>query len=384
MARLRGQEDLCDNILWRLAVVVCLGVTLSSEPSSYPHSPKFSWDFIPQFIHCSNNSGPLNEQILQAMTASQIGFVVIEKYQCLHCSPNFDRGETKELAAAKAIKAIDPTKPVFFYFAVDYARTWYELGRYFDAHPSMEVHNADGSLATVSSEGFVWHVFDFAVPLAREAWVETLVNASKSALIDGVFIDGYRSPSSWTKQLIPKASAEEQRAWLEGVNVTGQLLGRSMPSGSTLIINPGSEYSYFPGYNAISVEFFDAKIDDMEQLHALAGTLLEVHVYAGRDEGKFNTTLAAFLCSAGEGAFFGAGDSWDTCDSWLIHHTEYTKPLGKPQPPVITHNGTIWTRTFASGTVAVVDTSGGAARTCVRWADGYRTGKDCFGNHPLL
>ena len=158
--------------------------------------------------------------------APQVKFVVIEKYQALNDpnDPN-NNGEAKEIAAAKQIRALRPDQTVIFYFAVDYARTWsifismfqymlyivlivlhcidyfyicdvftiyyvirYSLGHWFDANPQLEAHNADGSLATVTSEGFTWHIFDFAQPAARQAWVEALVKAVGSGLVDGVFV----------------------------------------------------------------------------------------------------------------------------------------------------------------------------------------------------
>merc|ERR1719460_2050617 len=101
------------------------------------------------YVHCSNKSGPLNAAITERMAASSS--TVLEKYQCLDCAPEQHGGEEKVLQAAAAIRALNPSAPVIFYFAVDYTRTWYDLGVWFDAHPKTEVHDADGSLASVSN-----------------------------------------------------------------------------------------------------------------------------------------------------------------------------------------------------------------------------------------
>lgn len=77
--------------------------------------PVFSWDTLPLFVHCSNKSGPLNNEIVSVM-ATQASFSVIEKYQCLECAPNFTGGEDKVIAAAAAIRAVNPNAAVFLYF----------------------------------------------------------------------------------------------------------------------------------------------------------------------------------------------------------------------------------------------------------------------------
>lgn len=339
--------------------------------------PNFSWDYVPQFIHCSNRSGPLNDAILDAMSQPSVGFTVIEKYQSVDCAPFNSDGENKELAAAAQIKGRNPQATVIFYFAIDYARTWYNIGHYFDNNTYLEVHNADGTLATVNSEGYTWHVFDFAVPEAQLAWVNVLVNVLSTKLVDGVFIDGYRSPSGWTNGLIPKANESEQINWLQGAYNLSSLVGSMLPPDSIRIINPGSEFSVFPGYNAVSIEFFDGSLGTVQQLYEYNnGTLVEVHTYAGTNEKLFNQSLAGYLVAAGPNTYFGAGSTWDTCDSWLIPHIEYTKPLGEPLGLAnITDNGMVWTRQFTSGTIAIVNaTVTNNLYTCIIWGDGYRTG----------
>ena len=154
------------------------------------------------------------------------------------------------LEAAAAIRAVNPNAPVFFYFAVDYTRRWYDLGVWFDEHPGLEVrtylfcrgeprgergrafvarqqrflgqmsfscvvcgaravkvHNSDGSLATVSQHddgSNTWHVFDFAQPAAVAKWAGDVANTVTVGKLDGVFIDGYRQRDRWVQGLIPK------------------------------------------------------------------------------------------------------------------------------------------------------------------------------------
>jgi hypothetical protein len=158
----------------------------------------------------------------------------------------------------------------------------------------------------------------------------------------------------------------------------------------------------------------------MLQALALNKTFVEVHSYIGDNRALFNSTLAAYLVAFGEGAYFGAGNTWDTCESWLIDYQieTYMKPLGEPDgvaTSVSTQGGTQYTRKFSSGTHVQLwvsdstvisdsaarsdsyvgsdsatrsdnavrgssDASGSPApppRSCVWWSDGSTTGNAC-------
>ena len=95
-----------------LAAAVPLAVLIVHATAA---PPVFSWDTLPLFVHCSNKSGPLNDEIVSVM-ATQASFAVIEKYQCLECAPTYTGGEDKVVAAATAIRAVNPNAAVFLYF----------------------------------------------------------------------------------------------------------------------------------------------------------------------------------------------------------------------------------------------------------------------------
>ena len=54
-------------------------------PPQAESMPRFTWDHITTFAHCSNTSGPLSGAALQAFRNHS--FVVLEKVQCLACAP---------------------------------------------------------------------------------------------------------------------------------------------------------------------------------------------------------------------------------------------------------------------------------------------------------
>lgn len=356
-----------------VALAACCALLLVRRVSAL--APSWSWATVQSFVHCSNQSGPLSDEIVEMMAASS--FSVIEKYACLSCAPAGHGGEAKVLAAARQIRAVNPDASVFFYFAVDYTRNWYALGDWFDAHPALEVHNADGTLATVKSEGNTWHVFDFAQPAALEAWVSAVAAEVRALPFDGLFIDGYRSEGGWAHGLIPGATSAEQAAWLRGAwNGTGTGLATALP-GTIRIPNGNPQAAPPPGFNANSIEFFRPGAASVAQLEALAGQFVEVHAYIGNDAALFNTTLATYLLGAQEQQFFGAGNTWNTCESWLVpsQRADYARPLGAPLGAAVTSGSRI-SRSFSSGTAVelTVDAAGGAVSSCITWADGARTG----------
>ena len=138
----------------------------------------WSWGTVQTFIHCSNSSGPLSPLAAQTMASSS--FAVIEKYQSLLQPPVRAGAEEKVIAAARQVRARNPNATMIFYFAVDYTRDWYDLGRWFDQHSYLQVHNADGQRANhTDSDGGApnsWGIFDWAQEAARSAWVDRLAS----------------------------------------------------------------------------------------------------------------------------------------------------------------------------------------------------------------
>lgn len=244
-------------------------------------------------------------------------------------------------------------------------------------------------------------------------WAADVAAVVNQGGLDGVFIDGYRGTgdASWAAGLIPKAKASTKAAWVKGAwEDTGAALAAAIPHAIRLPNGNSLAHPYIdrpPGYNAISIEFFAAAQIPLLQKLAQEKTFVEVHSYIGDNRALFNSTLAAYLVSFGENAFFGAGNTWDTCESWLVDYqiAEYHKPLGMPLGVAMKkkegNGGVTYTRKFASGThVSItvplkymckavpggsVDCRGagdhpmGAAgyklpTSCVWWSDGSMTG----------
>jgi len=360
----------------RLAAALALMSAAAAAPLSW------SWQNPQTFIHCSNSSGPLSPAAVTAMAAS--AFTVIEKYQALLQPPVRAGGELKVIEAARAVRLASPNATLIFYYAVDYARTWYDLGRWFDEHPELEVHDADGRRANHSdSDGGapnLWGIFNWAMPQAQDAWVDRIASVVSTSdqngnnLFDGIFIDGYRSASSWATGLIPNATLSEQAAWLAGAKQLGPALASALGNDTIRFINPGQTYAQYSGYSGNSIEFFTPSDSDIIFLQSIVGVFptIEVHAYIGADLALFNLTLAAYLIGVGPGAYFGTGAEWASCDDWLIPHAEFSEALGAPDGPGVKAGG-VWTRSFASGATTVALDTGGARAACAPEAMGAWT-----------
>ena len=107
------------------------------------------------------------------------------------------------------------------------------------------------------------------------------------------------------------------------------------------------------------------------------GKITEAHAGYKQDDADdhcvhdITNSLAAFLIGAGERCYYTCSRGWKVqedpvADSW---HTEYDKPLGKPQGPGVKGADGVWTRMFkgAKGSTQVTFDSESNAGT-ITWA----------------
>ena len=93
--------------------------------------PPWSWDTIQSYIHCANYSGAWNEGALERLNTAS--FVVFEKAHGSLAEPLFDRAEEKIVDACRQVKETAKRRQTstdcYMYAEVDWARTFYSLGR---------------------------------------------------------------------------------------------------------------------------------------------------------------------------------------------------------------------------------------------------------------
>ncbi|XP_065830203.1 uncharacterized protein [Oscarella lobularis] len=315
--------------------------------------PIFSWDTVPVYSHLCNKTGPFNDAAIQVL--ARFPLVTIEKGQEANVSDCC--AEDKILAAAKQIKAVNSSVQVIFYYNSVLDWNQYRLHAEFLKHPELWLRNASGDPVRIPGDhsfkqpkdGML--VFDFSKQAGRDFWASDCINATKTGYIDGCFADRSGEESFRGTTLSP----ETAKAYAKGHDQVLQDLQKSL--GDNVLV--ANNY-LLPGVSSTMIEGFQSKEASILQLQKAVSEKKLVEAHAGYHDSCKNITnsLAAFLIGAGEYSYYGCSSGWyvdETHMDWITWHPEYDKPLGKPTGPA-TKEGDVYTRHFASGTVAMFDT----------------------------
>lgn len=281
------------------------------------------------------------------------------------------------------------------------------------AHPSYWLHDTTGKVVRIPGDhsfpqpksGML--VFDFGQQVVRDLWADACLALTKTGhgtfavlhhyctlcacvcvcvrtllpvdelttcqtviscvvSVDGCFSD--RSTSS---------SASWGSAYAAGHLKVHQELQQQLGLDKGPLIANGGET--MPGVNGAMIENFRADNASLQLLfEAVAqGKIVEAHAGYGQDgtdnhcEGVTNS-LSAFLIGAGERSYYGCSRGWKIAEDPMdtVWHAEYDYKLGAPLGPA-TLSGTVYTRKFASGTVATFDSKSGEGN--IQWASKEKT-----------
>jgi hypothetical protein len=224
------------SLLWASVLVVALSLLPLAAPM-----PRFTWDHISTFAHCSNTTGPLSDGTLE--TFHPHSFVVLEKVQCLACAPVNRSCEEKMYAASRQLKASSPGVEVYVYVAVDIARSMYDAYEWFNTHPASELHDSRGKLLTHDTAYCpVCYVFDYTdeVGPTPARWNAVVTDAISKGGMDGCFVDGISSGPGFKASLLRGAAAAKQDTWLVALNSTLAALRTAVGEDKVLLQNSHS------------------------------------------------------------------------------------------------------------------------------------------------
>ena len=361
--------------LLRQELQSCFGTTLL---------PKFSWDRVPVFIHMCNKTGPFN--LSTAQHIARFPMVTIEKGQGDNSTIypyNESYTEIKILDACQQIKSINSSIICIFYYNSGLDWEMYQL------HEKMLQHKGywlrDSNNVTVYLKGSHtfpqppngMDCFDFTQIKVQNFFINECINLTNMYpnIIDGCFVDratyntfnGY----NFTQQLL--------NSYINGhnnVSINLQLL-LSQNNKSVAITN-----GFVSFYNNISNQTLHSTATQIEQFQANKGYIEKLMSYAknniltqahagyyqdGTDNycNDINNSLSAFLIGAGKYHYYGCSQGWYIEPDWIKWHYQYSLPLGEPLSNATLINNTLYTRTFAAGTVVTFNTSSNTGN--IKW-----------------
>lgn len=378
-------------------------------------TPAFSWKTLPVAFHSSSSASPFSAA--QVAELSRYAMVTIEKYQNIAAvapastlaAPNYRSpgglytcqngtdlsrcgccAEDEIMAAARAIKAVNPAVVTIAYLNCQISYGWYTAARELAANAAwwLEGNGHDGPA------GSTWKIVALDKPGAADWWQRTATNLTASGAIDGVFADGCMTHEggSLSKARV-EALYKAKHTMLKGLQP--QLPG-PVVCGSTGDFPPGVDAVQMEGWGLVrrgQTHFASEEIPALQKA-VRAGVIFQAHGRAVCGQAKeipsccdappcncttprpdyrepaVQTELAAFLVAMGNTSYFLCG-SWEdtfsggaTASTWL---PVYDLPLGEPLGDAV-HDGAsgIMRRSFASGTNATFNTK--TETGTVKWA----------------
>ncbi len=369
-----------------LALFAALDLTAHAEgePSAPAANrlPDFSWDRVPQYMHIRKAQNFTEDEIKYLATFPLVTF---EKTTG---SETFQSTEDGTLAAAKAVKEINPSTKVLYYRNVIVHWGTYKANAEIEKIPGAFLVGSNGKTKLVRGMN---EAYDLTNPQFRELWVGNVKQLCADPEIDGVFLDAIDKvlKLSYLKRDI---GIEKKAALAEGYKTmmteTRQAIGPDkimlanvlrvgIPDNGLEAIKQfdGSYIENFEGtgdkgHLATGIEAFQKAAREGYMIAFTAGlsemktedgelnpeNMDEVRKGLGKNEDyskRFNYLLAMFLVCAEKHSYFLAHDGYHAHKKnkfWMKRPAEFDRPLGPPKGPAV-QDGYIYTREFAHAKV---------------------------------
>ena len=159
---------------------------LQAADTSSPHAatssslPGFSWDRVPQWMIVRKRTAFTDDEIRLLAAAPIVVFEKSNGYEDAGCV------EDGVLAAAKALKAVNPHVITIFYWnaVIEYGN--YRANRVFDQHADTWALKRDGKPFLFKDR---YRLYDQTVRGFQDWWIGTATGMAAHPEIDGIFID---------------------------------------------------------------------------------------------------------------------------------------------------------------------------------------------------
>ena len=356
-------------------------VALQSETNqSNSKLPEFSWDTMPLYMHVRKATAFTNEEIAYL---AKFPLITLEKSTG---HETFGSTEKGAIAAANAIKAINPNVKILYYknVVVNWGN-YKEDESFLKENPRAFLFNDLGEKALMRTgrTGF----FDISQDYVRNYWLNHVKKITQNPSIDGLFMDAN------IKVLVPgffkdRVGIEKQKEIEEGYFSMMQDLNTQLGEENLLIANmirvrpefedSGREFlkyfdgSYLEGFDkggfGMTYANYLAKGIEAVQKSAREGNVIAMSLGLGKSlksehigiddirasleinkdtKKHLDYLLAIFLVCAEKYSYVYPHDGYDSMNSatWLKTFPQYEKPLGKPLG-YAKRKGYIYTREF--------------------------------------
>jgi len=349
--------------------------------------PDFSWDRVPLYMHIRKAKNFTEDEIKYLATFPLVTF---EKTTG---SETFQSTEDGTLAAAKAVKEINPSTKILYYRNVFVHYGTYKANAEIEKIPGAFLvgRNQKSKLVRGKSEAY-----DLTNPLVREWWVGHAKQMCADPAIDGLFLDGMikiysggylkRDIGIEKKDAILQGYEDMMRETRQAIGPDKIMLANVLRTGQSK--DDGLEAiklfdgSYIEGFElavtpdqrknnvargmvafqkAAREGFMIAFTAGLSEMNTEEGDLNpertdEIRKGLGKNDDyskRFNYLLSLFLVCSEKHSYFLAHDSYVANKKnkvWMKRPAELDRPLGPPKGPAV-QDGYIYTREFAHAKV---------------------------------
>ena len=348
--------------------------------------PAFSWERVPQYMHIRKAEKFTEAEIKYLASFPLLTFEKTTGHKA------FQRTEDGTLAAANAVKEVNPLTKILYYRNVIVHYGTYKANAEIEKMPRAFLVGRNGNTKLVRN---VCEAYDLANPQVRDWWVGHAKKMCADPAIDGLFLDGnikVLSPAYLKRDI----GDEKKEAQLTGYETMMSEARKALGPDKIMLANvlrvgqskdDGLEAikrfdgSYIEGFElaatqeqkkdnvAKGIEAFQKAARDgfivaftagLSELNAEEGELNPQRtdeIRKGLSEKdnhskRFEYVLALFLTCAEKHSYFLAHDGYGAEKSkvWMKRNPELERPLGEPKGPAV-RDGYIYTREFAHAKV---------------------------------
>ena len=356
-----------------------------STPAGHAR-PAFSWERVPQYMHIRKAEKFTDAEIKYLASFPLLTFEKTTGHKA------FQTTEDGTLAAAKAVKEVNPATKILYYRNVIVHYGSYKANAEIEKMPGAFLVGRDGKTKLVRN---VCEAYDLTNPKVRDWWVSHAKQMCADPAIDGLFFDGnikVLSPAYLKRDI----GDEKKAAQLAGYETMMGEARKALGPNKIMLANvlrvgqskdDGLEAikrfdgSYIEGFElaatqdqkkdnvAKGIEAFQKAARDgfmiaftagLSELNAEEGELNpqrtdEIRKGLSGDDNhskRFEYLLALFLTCAEKHSYFLAHDGYGAEQSkvWMKCPPELERPLGEPKGPAV-RDGYIYTREFAHAKV---------------------------------